>query len=79
MYPALQDMPLLSEYTCYQGLQDRSPDTLFWGKLRNFILSNTAFERLYLQMQSVPFSSFEDQVSWKNEETIKTVLKISER
>lgn len=39
-------------------------------------MSNITFERLYLKMQSVPFSFFKDQASWKNKETIKTILQL---
>lgn len=37
---------------------------------------NITFERLYLKMQPLPFSFFNDQASWKNKDTIKTIWQL---
>lgn len=57
------------------GLESKN---ILLRQTEEFTLSNIVFERQCLQTQSVPFSFFEYQVSWKNKETIKTVLKISD-
>lgn len=59
------DFPL-SEHSCYKGCRIRVQTHYSEANWGTFTMSNITFETLYLKMQSVPFSFFKDQASWKN-------------